>query len=155
VPEIGEIDQAGTAVGEHRQGIAGALGTAGGGDLRAGLISVPASRRLLVDGGAQLLLQLDERRHRRIGGEAAGDLEDLPERLVALLLIERQSRGLLRAGTEAPVKRDGQELSVAERVADAVAGDRVAVIVDPPTVGQDEHYDQPEQDHEEHWACRR
>src|SRR3954447_1038670 len=85
-------------------------------------------RRLLVDGGAQLLLQLDERRHRRIGGEAAGDLEDLPERLVALLLIERQSRGLLGAGTEGLVKRDGQELSVTERAADAVAGDRVAVI---------------------------
>jgi hypothetical protein len=83
---------------------------------------------LLVDGGAQLLLQLDERRHRRISREAAGDLEDLPERLVALLLIERQSSGFLGVGTEGMVKRDGQELSVAEGVADAVAGDCVAVI---------------------------
>src|SRR6266536_3925958 len=73
-------------------------------------------RRLLVDGGAQLLLQLDERRHRRIGGEEAGDLEDLPERLVAVPLIKRESRGLLGGGTERLVQGDGQELGVAERV---------------------------------------
>src|SRR6266496_1127307 len=49
--------------------------------------------RLLVDGGAQLLLELDERRHRRIGRQAAGDLEDLPYGLVALPLIGRERRG--------------------------------------------------------------
>src|SRR6266498_2350399 len=50
---------------------------------------------LLVGGGAQLLLELDERRHRRIGRQAAGDLEDLPYGLVALPLIGRERRGLL------------------------------------------------------------
>jgi hypothetical protein len=64
-------------------------------------------RRLLVDGGAQLLLQLDEPRHRRIGREAAGDLEDLPQRLVALPLVVRQRRGLLLiGGAERLVERD-------------------------------------------------
>ena len=71
-------------------------------------------RRLFVDGGAQLLLQLDEGRHRRIGRQPAGDLEDLGQRLVALLLIGRQGRGLLAVGVQRPVKRDGQEFGVAE-----------------------------------------
>src|SRR6266508_233322 len=68
-------------------------------------------RRLLVDGGGQLLLQLDEPRHRRVGRQAAGDLEDLPQRLVALLPVARQRRGLLLlgGGAERPVERDGQE----------------------------------------------
>src|ERR1051326_3313143 len=74
-------------------------------------------RRFGVDGGAQLLLELDERRHRRIGGETAGDLEDLAQRLVALPLIKREGRGLPGPGTERLVNRDGQELGVAERVA--------------------------------------
>src|SRR5512132_103230 len=86
-------------------------------------------RRLLVDGGAQLLLQLDEGRHRRIGRQPAGDLKDLPQRLVVLLLIARQRRRLLTgAGTQGLVECDGQQLGVAERVADAVGGDRVTVI---------------------------
>src|SRR4029453_12995691 len=84
-------------------------------------------RRLLVDGAAQLLLELDERGHRRVRPQPAGDLEDLPQRLVASLLIAHQRRSLLLllllgVGTERPVERDGQELSVAERVADAVGG---------------------------------
>src|SRR6266542_3959702 len=65
-------------------------------------------RGLPVDGGAQLLLELDERRHRRVGGQAAGDLEDLPQRLVALPLIGRERRGLLGAGTQRLVERHGQ-----------------------------------------------
>src|SRR6266496_2029801 len=89
-------------------------------------------RGLPVDGGAQLLLELDERRHRRVGGQAAGDLEDLPQRLVALLLIARERRGRLGAGTQRLVERHGQQLGVAERVADAVAGDRVTVIARVP-----------------------
>src|SRR4029453_8959379 len=81
-------------------------------------------RRLLVDGAAQLLLELDERGHRRGRRQPAGDLEDLPQRLVASLLIAHQRRSLLLlllllgVGTERPVERDGQELGVAERVAD-------------------------------------
>src|SRR6266487_920805 len=91
--------------------------------------------RLLVDGGAQLLLELDERRHRRIGRQAAGDLEDLPYGLVALPLIGRERRGLLGVTAERLVECDGQELGVAERVADAVAGDGVTVIARVPDQG--------------------
>src|SRR6266545_3268071 len=89
-------------------------------------------RRLLVDGAAQLLLQLDERRHRRIGRQPAADLEDLPQRLLALLLIGRQRRGLFGGATQRMVECDRQELGVVERVADAVAGDRVAVVSGVP-----------------------
>src|SRR4029453_12097393 len=92
-------------------------------------------RRLGVDGGAQLLLQLDEGRHRRIGGQPAGDLEDLGQRLVALLLIGRQGCGLLAVGVQRPVKRDGQELGVAEGVADAVGGDGITVVAGVPDQG--------------------
>ena len=92
-------------------------------------------RRLRVDGGAQLLLQLDEGGHRRIGRQPAGDLEDLPQRLVALLLIGRQGRGLLALPVQRPVKRDGQELGVAEGVADAVGGDGVTVVAGVPDQG--------------------
>src|SRR6266568_6821371 len=91
--------------------------------------------RLLVDGGAQLLLELDERRHRRIGRQAAGDLEDLPYGLVALPLIGRERRGLPGVTAERLVECDGQELGVAERVADAVAGDGVTVIARVPDQG--------------------
>src|SRR6266498_850675 len=89
-------------------------------------------RRLLVDGAAQLLLQLDERRHRRIGRQPAADLEDLPQRLVALPLIGRERRGLLGGATQRMVECDRQELGVVERVADAVGGDRVAVVAGVP-----------------------
>ena len=92
-------------------------------------------RRLRVDGGAQLLLQLDEGRHRRVGRQPAGDLEDLGQRPVALLLIGRQGRGLLAVGVQRPVKRDGQELGVAEGVADAVGGDGVTVVAGVPDQG--------------------
>src|SRR5262245_24569052 len=85
-------------------------------------------RRLRVDGGAQLLLELDERGHRRVGRQAAGDLEDLPQRLVAPLLIRRQGRGLLAVPIQRTVKGHGQELGVAEGVADAIGGDGVAVV---------------------------
>src|SRR5512133_4066096 len=68
-------------------------------------------RRLPVDGGAQLLLQLDERRHQRVGRQAAGDLEDLPQRLVASLLVTRQRGGLLLDDPgERPVQGHGQQL---------------------------------------------
>jgi hypothetical protein len=77
-------------------------------------------RRFGVDGGAQLLLELDERRNRRIGAETASDLEDLPQRLVALPLIKREGRNLFDASADRLVDRDGQEFSVAERVGDAV-----------------------------------
>jgi hypothetical protein len=71
-------------------------------------------RRFGVDGGARLLLERDERRHCRIGAETAGDLEDLPQRVVALLLITCEGRGLLGASTKRLVNRDGQEFSVAD-----------------------------------------
>jgi hypothetical protein len=85
-------------------------------------------RRLLVDGDAQLPLQLDEPRHGRIGRQAAGDLEDLLECLVALPLAQRERRHLVGVAGKRPVERDGQQFGVAECVADAVAGDRVAVV---------------------------
>src|SRR4029453_18217002 len=89
-------------------------------------------RRLRVDGGAQLLLELDEGRHRRIGRQAAGDLEDLPERLVSLLLIGRQGRGLVAVPIQRLVKCGRQELGVAEGVAYAVGGEGVTVVAGVP-----------------------
>jgi len=44
----------------------------------------------------------------------------------------REGRGLLGPGAERLVNRDGQELGVAERVADAVCGDGVTVIAGVP-----------------------
>src|SRR5215475_1061600 len=84
-------------------------------------------RRLLVDGGAQLLLEVDEGRYRGIGGEPTCDLENLPQRPVALLLIERESSAP-GTPTDRVVEGSRQELSVAERVADAIAGDGVTVV---------------------------
>src|SRR5215472_12824590 len=92
-------------------------------------------RRLLFDGGAQLLLQLDERRRRRVGSEPAGDLEDPPQLPVAPPLVQRESSALLGDAAKCLVKCRGQELSVAERVTDAVAGDGVTVIARVPDQG--------------------
>src|SRR5215467_8829324 len=90
-------------------------------------------RRLGVDGGAELLLQLDEGRHRRVGAQLAGDAEDLRQRLVALLLVCRQRGGLLALrAAERLVQGGGQQLGVAEGVADAVGGDRVPVVAGVP-----------------------
>src|SRR5262245_6297151 len=92
-------------------------------------------RRLLVDGGAQLLLQLGERRYRRVGRELAGDPEDLPQRPLALLLVARERGGILGAGAERVVEGGRQQFGIAERVTDAVGGDRVAVVSGVPDQG--------------------
>jgi hypothetical protein len=56
------------------------------------------------------------------------ELEDLPQCLVALLLVARQRGGLVEVGAEGLVDGDGQQFGVVEGVAAAVGGDRVTVV---------------------------
>ncbi len=61
-------------------------------------------------------------------GQLAGDLEDLPQHPISLGVIAAQGIALLGGGDQRTVQCGGEQLGVAESVADAVAGDRVTVI---------------------------
>src|SRR6266566_4482978 len=84
--------------------------------------------RLGVDGLAELLLQVDELGYRRVRGEGTGELEDLPQRVVALALIAGQGGALVGAAAHSLVEGDGEQLGVPVGVAEAIAGDRVPVV---------------------------
>src|SRR5215211_503930 len=84
--------------------------------------------RLDVDGRAELLLQLDELWNRRIVGQRAGQVEDVAQGLVALTLIAGKSNALFGLTAQCLVERDGEQLGIAICVAQAVAGDRIAVV---------------------------
>ena len=93
---------------------------------------------MAVDGDAELLLQFDEAGERRNARQLAGDLEDLPQHPIPLGVIAAQRFPLLGGGDQRTVQRGGEELGVAEGVADAVTGDRVTVVAGianecPPT----------------------
>ncbi len=103
-------------------------GGSGGGRCPAGDGAGGQGGGLGVGGGAELFLQFDERGHRRVGGQGTGDVEDLGERLVALLLVAGE-RGAFGGGAgECLVEGGDEEFGVAERVADAVGGDGVTVV---------------------------
>ena len=73
------------------------------------------------------LLQVHELGHRRERGQGAGDVEDLPRIRSRSGRAARAAR-LVGGAAQGPVERRGEEVGVPEGVADAVPGDRVAVV---------------------------
>jgi hypothetical protein len=70
----------------------------------------------------------DEFRDGWVAGQGAGEVEDVSQRLVALVLIAGQGGAFLGGAAQRLIERAGQQLGVAVGVAEAVSGDRVAVV---------------------------
>ena len=83
---------------------------------------------LVVHRCAELLLQFDEVMRWWELRQRARDLEDLAQLAVAFCVEARQCGGLVGTAAQDGIQRAGEQVGIAERIADAVARDRVAVV---------------------------